>query len=132
MRWRWLQVYGLSALIAGVIFLSPVTTFLTDTKIQPFACAAPAEMVLKQLADPVTKPRPYAGSIFRGWHFRFNGPNPSPRKPHRKILQAATNVGAGIKAEVFPGLESVVGSPASPKLDLPSRGRGRALQQRPI
>lgn len=122
MRWRWLQVYGLSALIAGVIFFSPVTTFLTDTKIQALRTPPPAEMVLKQLADPVTKPRPYAGvDISGGLALQVQRTEPIAQEAAPKILQAATNVGAGIKAEVFPGLESVKLT-GLPKLDLPLPG----------
>jgi len=122
MQWRWLQVYGLSALIAGVIFFSPVTTFLTDTKIQALRTPPPAEMVLKQLADPVTKPRPYAGvDISGGLALQVQRTEPIAQEAAPKILQAATNVGAGIKAEVFPGLESVKLT-GLPKLDLPLPG----------
>jgi hypothetical protein len=122
MRWRWLQVYGLSALIAGVIFFSPVTTFLTDSKIQALRTPPAAELVLKQLADPVTKPRPYAGvDISGGLALQVQRTEPIAQEAAPKILQAATNVGAGIKAEVFPGIESLRLT-GIPKLDLPLPG----------
>ena len=122
MRWRWLQVYGLSALIAGVIFFSPVTTFLTDSKIQALRTPPAAEVVLKQLADPVTNPRPYAGvDISGGLALQVQRTEPIAQEAAPKILQAATNVGAGIKAEVFPGVESLRLT-GIPKLDLPLPG----------
>jgi hypothetical protein len=122
MRWRWLQVYGLSALIAGIIFFSPVTTFLTDTKIQALRPPPPAEMVLKQLADPVTKPRLYTGQdISGGLALQVQRTEPIAQEAAPRIEQATKNVGAGIKTEVFPGIESVKLT-GRPKLDLPLPG----------
>ncbi|MBL0348941.1 MAG: hypothetical protein IPP68_01000 [Elusimicrobia bacterium] len=105
---RWFQVYGLSALIAGFIFFAPVTNFLTDLKIQSLRTPTAAEIVLKQLADPVTKPRPYTGvDISGGLALQVQRTEPIAQEAAPKILQAALNVGAGVKAEVFPGVESI-------------------------
>lgn len=105
---RWFQVYGLSALIAAVIFFAPVTNFLTDLKIQALRTPTAAEVVLKQLADPVTKPRPYTGvDISGGLALQVQRTEPIAQEAAPKIMQAAVNVGAGVKAEVFPGVESI-------------------------
>ncbi|HNA59604.1 MAG TPA: hypothetical protein PLT11_00905, partial [Elusimicrobiota bacterium] len=105
---RWFQVYGLSALIAAFIFFAPVTNFLTDLKIQSLRTPTAAEVVLKQLADPVTKPRPYTGvDISGGLALQVQRTEPIAQEAAPKIMQAAVNVGAGVKAEVFPGVESI-------------------------
>ena len=59
--------------------------------------------MLKQLADPVTKPRPYTGvDISGGLALQVQRTEPIAQEAAPKIMQAAVNVGAGVKAEVVP------------------------------
>lgn len=102
---RWLQVYGLSALIAGIIFITPVTNFLTDKKIEQLRTPPPAETLLRNLANPATQPRSIVGVDVAGIAaLQVQPTKPPSTEPAPRIKQAADHVGAGQKPEILEGI----------------------------